>query len=655
MSIRLVVLSLIVTVGLLTPRSAHATTAGISWDPNSEPDLAGYRVHYGESGVYSQMVDVGRATTYTVTGLREGMTYYFSVTAYDSAGNESGYSLEASKTIPDTSGPVVSGVSAVDITSVAATITWRTNEAATSQVDYGLTASYGSSTPLDSARMTTHRMILAGLTPSTLYHYRVRSRDAAGNESVGPDATFQTVLLSGTTPPAPVAWWGFGAPDGTELAPTAGLVGLWHFNESGGATAADASGRGQTGTVNGAAFTTAGRFKRALAFDGLSQSVAVPTVSALGNLGAQMTIEAWVKPGVLDGAMRKLVDLRNAGATCDSYVWQFGNFSFGTPSKPSTMRASGGCGGSSINTLEGNRFAVYTQYPFAVGTWYHVAVVYHGGLGTAAQRARLYVNGVDVTHEPHSTGNGGALYVTTDNPLRVGRNGVSASQYFKGSLDELAIFNVALTPSQVAEHYRRGFAAESIGGVADVVDPRDGRLVGPTTGSGRAGSGLVFDGTDDRVTVPHHAALDPANGWTLSAWVKRSVTGVQHSVIEKFDWAPGLGGYAMRISADNRLRGYVINGTAYNACVGQTLLAAQVWYHVAVAFDPVADALRCYVNGAVDGANTSATVTPVSSRTALKIGARGNDEATPFGGTLDEVKVFDRVLNSAEVASEAGR
>jgi hypothetical protein len=69
----------------------------ISWLPNVEQDLTGYRVYYGTlSGVYSDTLDVGANTSYTITGLDSSLTYYFSVTAYDFSGNESNFSTEVS-------------------------------------------------------------------------------------------------------------------------------------------------------------------------------------------------------------------------------------------------------------------------------------------------------------------------------------------------------------------------------------------------------------------------------------------------------------------------------------------------------------------------------------------------------------------------------
>lgn len=72
-------------------------TIRLAWDPNTAPNLAGYRVYYGPaSGVYSHSTDVGNVTTYILTGLTKGQTYSIAVTAYDTSNNESGYSNEVS-------------------------------------------------------------------------------------------------------------------------------------------------------------------------------------------------------------------------------------------------------------------------------------------------------------------------------------------------------------------------------------------------------------------------------------------------------------------------------------------------------------------------------------------------------------------------------
>lgn len=67
----------------------------LEWDPNRETNLAGYRLYYGTaSRTYETRIDVGNVTTYRLTGLLDGVTYYLAVTAYDQQGRESDYSNE---------------------------------------------------------------------------------------------------------------------------------------------------------------------------------------------------------------------------------------------------------------------------------------------------------------------------------------------------------------------------------------------------------------------------------------------------------------------------------------------------------------------------------------------------------------------------------
>ena len=101
----------------------------------------------------------------------------------------------------DTTPPSLSAIAAVSIGASVATITWTTNETSDSQVDYGPTTAYGSTTPLNTSLLTAHTVALTGLTSSTLYHFRVRARDAAGNLAVSGDSTFTTLAGAPTTWP----------------------------------------------------------------------------------------------------------------------------------------------------------------------------------------------------------------------------------------------------------------------------------------------------------------------------------------------------------------------------------------------------------------------------------------------------------------------
>lgn len=86
----------------LTLSASTAGTVTLTWNANTESDVAGYKVYRGTgSGTYgAPLTTLPKTTTsYTATGLQNGTTYFFAITAYDSAGNESPFSNEVSKSI----------------------------------------------------------------------------------------------------------------------------------------------------------------------------------------------------------------------------------------------------------------------------------------------------------------------------------------------------------------------------------------------------------------------------------------------------------------------------------------------------------------------------------------------------------------------------
>jgi hypothetical protein len=197
---------------IITAESGSLRSVTLSWDaPTTNTDgtpltdIAGYKVYYGtEYGNYTQNIDVGNVTTYKVANLTEGLTYYFAVTAYDTSANESTYSNDVSTSAPstDTSPPAINIIQIASVTESSATITWMTDEPSTSQIEYGLSTTYGSLTSLDSSLTTSHSVTITGLSSNTTYNFRVRSKDAAGNEAVSTNYTFTTSAPADTVAPS---------------------------------------------------------------------------------------------------------------------------------------------------------------------------------------------------------------------------------------------------------------------------------------------------------------------------------------------------------------------------------------------------------------------------------------------------------------------
>ena len=136
-------------------------------------------------------------TTHSVNlnDLDPNTTYHLTVVSMDAMENEATSEGDLTTLAEgDTRPPLISAVDISDRSESSATISWTTDEAATSQVQYGATDAYGSATPVDEALTTSHSVTLAGLEPDTTYHFRVKSKDAIGNETTSEtDQTFASL------------------------------------------------------------------------------------------------------------------------------------------------------------------------------------------------------------------------------------------------------------------------------------------------------------------------------------------------------------------------------------------------------------------------------------------------------------------------------
>jgi hypothetical protein len=147
-------------LGLFLALAAHAEqSVTLAWDPSPDPEVTGAIVYYGNaSRNYPYHTNVGNVTRATVNGLEAGLTYYFAVTATNSAGLESDYSNEVSTSIPSdltNSFPTVSQVGGMvmreDTTTNCTVIVWDTE---TPAGNLTVTASSANSDLLPADRLT---------------------------------------------------------------------------------------------------------------------------------------------------------------------------------------------------------------------------------------------------------------------------------------------------------------------------------------------------------------------------------------------------------------------------------------------------------------------------------------------------------------------
>jgi len=177
--------------------STTLNSVTITWTTDEESNSI---VDYGTTkslGLMAGNVDeLTLSHSVTITGLSASTTYYFQVRSQDSAGNtatdNNSGNYYSFTTLKDTTPPIITEVSVSTVSDTKATIVWKTNELSTSQVIYGTTASYGSQTEEDTTLTYQHSVTLTGLTKKTTYHFKVVSKDSAGNSTSSADYTFTT-------------------------------------------------------------------------------------------------------------------------------------------------------------------------------------------------------------------------------------------------------------------------------------------------------------------------------------------------------------------------------------------------------------------------------------------------------------------------------
>ena len=185
----------------LTAPSSGATISGssVTLTATASDNVAVANVQFKVDGtnIGSAITSSPYTTTWNSTGASDGSHTLYAV-AEDTSGN---YATSSISVTVRNNPPVISAISSGSPTTTSATITWTTDEAATSKVVYGATSAYGSATS-SAGLVTSHSIGIIGLTASTTYHYAVISADIVGNTATSSDHTFTTASTGpDTTPP----------------------------------------------------------------------------------------------------------------------------------------------------------------------------------------------------------------------------------------------------------------------------------------------------------------------------------------------------------------------------------------------------------------------------------------------------------------------
>ncbi len=286
-----------------------------------------------------------------------------------------------------------------------------------------------------------------------------------------------------------------------------------------------------------------------------------------------------------------------------------------------------------------------------VGTWTHVAMVHDG------TKDKIFINGALANEKDVA----GALN-STNYPLGIGSNPIDGGNYFNGSLDDILIYNRALTDQEIADLYAAQNMAPSypdelvayypFDGNANDVTPftNNAKVSGAQLGDDRfdkANKAYAFDGVNDEITAANSPQLN-TDYTTVSFWVNVNAlpgTGEYYLLSHggwQQRWKISLPPHGKPVWTTNATSGI----SDMDSGDGNELQEG-VWTHVVMSHDGTND--KIYINGALV-ASKAVGGTLNSTMHPFGMGYNPIDGGSYFNGSLDEVQVYNRALTDQEVA-----
>jgi hypothetical protein len=187
-----------VVISGLTSTAISASSATITWitDKASTSQVVyGPTTGYGSVSAYNSAPVFSHSVT--LTGLAQGTTYNYAAISAGSTGTSTTSANLTFQTVssgPPPPPPVnVSQVNFSGVSSSGATITWNTDQPANTVVEYGTTASLGSTSPIQTALLTSHSLNLSGLNGGTTYYFRARSTSGSNVTGYSAISSFTTL------------------------------------------------------------------------------------------------------------------------------------------------------------------------------------------------------------------------------------------------------------------------------------------------------------------------------------------------------------------------------------------------------------------------------------------------------------------------------
>ena len=445
-----------------------------------------------------------------------------------------------------------------------------------------------------------------------------------------------------------------------------GLVGYWSFDgkDMAGVTAYDRSGNANNGTLTNGPVRAIGKIGQGLSFDGVNDVIdagtnITPKVNGISG-------SAWVNMlGVADIANddRVVMALWTAGFT-GNFNFVVGNY---TPANDDHLLF--------VANPDDTWPAVQSTGTINLNGWQHIAFTYDGA------NVRFYFNGTLDSSPAFST----SLLTTAGQRFVLGNvNLTSTDNNFQGYLDDVRIYNRALSGDEIKRLYRIGatlkintdvsrdnpdlnsglvgywsFDGKDMAGVTAYDrsgNANNGTLTnGPVRAIGKIGQGLSFDGVNDVIDAGTNIT-PKVNGISGSAWV--NMLGVADIAnddrVVMALWTAGFTGNFNFVvgnytpANDDHLLFVANPDDTWPAVQSTGTINLNGWQHIAFTYDGAN--VRFYFNGTLDSSPAFSTslLTTAGQRFVLgNVNLTSTDDN--FQGYLDDVRIYNRALTPAEI------
>lgn len=408
-----------------------------------------------------------------------------------------------------------------------------------------------------------------------------------------------------------------------DLRQDANLLSYWKLNGD----AIDSKGT-KNGTASNVTYTTGvnGRFGQSGLFNGSSSRI---TASLATTAADNFTVSVWVNPANLSQLGTFVCNGGDSGVGCDGWWIGIGN-------------GSGGAG-AMLQALCPCVAWINTGYTFpSANTWYHVVMVRRSGT------MYFFINGT----QQSTTSATAPITPATETSI----GGLSGARYFNGKLDDITIFNRALTNAEIYQLYTQGSTLGYWKLNGSSTDYSGNGNHGTDTaityaqGNGVFNQGALFNGTSSLIQLPNNASLRVGAAFTLSAWFKTSSNSGYQYIIGKSNFATDLFGYEFFLYLDT-IKFYVNGATVGNYLVANQIYNDNTWHHVV----GVATGTNMYIyfDSKLIGTMVQTQIPSYTTEYNGYIGAEWNTNyAAPrhwFNGLIDEVIIENRAWSAVEV------